>query len=100
MEKICSSLNGKIAIVDRGACYFATKTVNAQAAGAKLLIIINNVDGAPVGMAAPTDGSVDLNSINIPTIMISKADGNNLKNLLNSGNVKLHVLKTVNVASG
>ena len=95
-----SSLNGKIAIVDRGACYFATKTVNAQAAGAKLLIIINNVDGAPVGMAAPTDGSVDLNSINIPTIMISKADGNNLKNLLNSGNVKLHVLKTVNVASG
>ena len=60
-----SSLNGKIAIVDRGACYFATKTVNAQAAGAKLLIIINNVDGAPVGMAAPTDGSVDLNSINI-----------------------------------
>ena len=59
-----SSVNGKIAIVDRGACYFATKTVNAQAAGAKLLIIVNNVDGPPVGMAAPSDGSVDLNAIN------------------------------------
>ena len=52
-----SSINGKIAVVDRGDCYFATKTVNAQAAGAKLLIIINNEDGPPVGMAAPTDGS-------------------------------------------
>ena len=67
----CSSLsnssiiNGKIAVVDRGACYFAAKTVNAQAAGAKLLIIVNNVDGPPVGMAAPSDGSIDLNSINI-----------------------------------
>ena len=29
-------------------------------------------------MAAPTDGSVDLNSINMPTIMISSSDGNHL----------------------
>jgi hypothetical protein len=96
-----SSINGKIAIVDRGACYFATKTVNAQAAGAKLLIIVNNVDGPPVGMAAPSDGSVDLNAINIPTIMISRADGTNLKNLLNNNdNVRLSIQKTVQVASG
>ena len=96
-----SSINGKIAVVDRGDCYFATKTVNAQAAGAKLLIIINNEDGPPVGMAAPTDGSVDISSINIPTIMISIADGNNLKNLINRNDkVTLSVQRTVTVASG
>ena len=39
-----SSINGKIAIVDRGACYFATKTVNAQAAGAKSIIVNNVMD--------------------------------------------------------
>ena len=95
------SISGKIAVVDRGACYFATKTVNAQAAGAKLLIIINNVDGPPVGMSAPTDGSVDLSSINIPTIMISRADGNTLRNLMkNNDNVTLSIQKTVTVASG
>ena len=62
---------------------------------------MNNVDGPPVGMAAPSDGSVDLNAINIPTIMISRADGTNLKNLLNNNdNVKLSIQKTVQVASG
>ena len=96
-----SSINNKIVVVDRGSCYFAAKTVNAQNAGAKLLIIINNIDGPPVGMAAPTDGSIDLNSITIPTIMISKSDGNNLRNLINSSdNVKLSIQRTVTVASG
>ena len=62
---------------------------------------MNNVDGPPVGMAAPSDGSVDLNAINIPTIMISRADGTNLKNLLNNNdNVRLSIQKTVQVASG
>jgi hypothetical protein len=51
-------------------------------------------------MASPTDGSVDLSSINMPTIMISSSDGNHLKARTNNGNVKLHVLKTVKVAAG
>ena len=69
-----SLINGKIAVIDRGACYFATKTVNAQKAGAKLLIIINNIDGPPVGMASPTDGSVDLNYC-LRTSINAGADG-------------------------
>ena len=98
-----SALNGKIAVVYRGACYFAQKAANAAAAGAKLLIIVNNNTDNPseiITMAAPTDGSVDLNSINMPTIMISSSDGNHLKARTNNGNVKLHVLKTVKVAAG
>ena len=73
---------------NRGACYFAQKAANAAAAGAKLLIIVNNNTDNPseiITMAAPTDGSVDLNSINIPTIMISSSDGNHLKARTNNG---------------
>ena len=96
-----SEINNKIAIIDRGECYFAEKTVNAQNAGAKLLIIVNNeTDPLLTGMSAPNDGSVDISKINIPTIQISLADGNHLKSLLNSQNVELSVKKTVSVAEG
>ena len=77
-----SALNGKIVVVKRGACYFAQKAANAAAAGAKLLIIVNNNEDNKseiITMAAPTDGSVDLSSINLPTIMISFNDGTHLK---------------------
>ena len=37
-----SSLKDKIVVVNRGACYFATKAFNASIAEAKLIIIINN----------------------------------------------------------
>ena len=52
-------------------------------------------------MASPNDGSVDLSSINMPTIMISWNDGHrHLKPRTDNGTVKLHVLKTVKVAAG
>ncbi len=95
-----SNVNDKIVIVDRGYCYFAQKTINAQKAGAKLLIIINN-QGGYINMAAPSDGSIDLNSINIPTIMISQSDGNNLRNVLAANSkVTLSVERTKNVVEG
>jgi hypothetical protein len=73
------SLNGKIALIDRGICGFAVKTKIAQNAGALAVIIANNVAGAPPGMAGvdPT--------ITIPTVSISLADGNAIKAQLGTG---------------
>ena len=98
-----SSLKDKIVVVNRGACYFATKAFNASIAEAKLIIIINNNTTNPneiITMGAPTDGSVDLNQIKIPSIMISNSDGTHLKSRLNNGTVRLSLQKTVSVASG
>lgn len=64
-----NSVNGKIVLADRGACTFTTKALNAQAAGAKGLIVANN---APVGLA-PMGGS-DPN-VTIPSVGVTQADG-------------------------
>ena len=67
----------KIAVIYRGDCSFSIKVKNAQNAGAKGAIIVNNVDGM-INMSG------DDTTITIPAIAISKADGdliiNELKN--------------------
>jgi hypothetical protein len=64
---------GAIALVDRGTCNFTVKTVNAQAAGAVAVIVVNNVPGAASTMTG-TDPT-----ITIPSVMVSLADGNTIK---------------------
>ncbi|HRO75935.1 MAG TPA: T9SS type A sorting domain-containing protein [Crocinitomicaceae bacterium] len=68
-------LTGKIAVLWRGNCEFGLKAKNAWDAGAAGVIIVNNVDGAPVGMAAGVSGGV----VTVPVVMISKADGEILR---------------------
>ena len=67
-----SPLTGKIALVYRGTCPFAAKVKNAQLAGAIAVIVVNNVAGAPSVM-----GGTD-NTVVIPAVMISQADGDRL----------------------
>jgi len=76
-----TELAGKIAVVFRGSCQFGTKALKAEQAGAIACIIINNVPGDPVGMAAGDDGA----SITIPVIMISQIDGANIVSAINGG---------------
>jgi hypothetical protein len=64
---------GAIAIADRGTCSFTQKAANAQAAGAIALVVANNAPGAPIGL-----GGADPN-IEIPSVMVSQADGNAIK---------------------
>lgn len=65
-----ASLTGKIALITRGgSCGFPAKVKNAQIAGAIAAIVVNNVAGAPVVM-----GGTD-NTVTIPAVMISQADG-------------------------
>ncbi len=67
-----AAVSGNIALIDRGACAFTTKSANAQAAGAIAVIIANNVSPG-----LPPLGGVD-DSINIPTAGISLEDGANI----------------------
>ena len=60
---------GKIALIRRGDCQFVQKVKNAQDAGAIGVIMMNNVTGEPIPM-----GGEDA-SITIPSVMISKGDG-------------------------
>jgi hypothetical protein len=62
---------GAIALVDRGGCVFVDKARNAEAAGASALIVANTTNDT-ISMGG--DGAFD-----IPSVMISLADGNTIK---------------------
>jgi hypothetical protein len=77
-----TSLTGKIALIYRGNCEFGAKALAAEQAGAIACIIVNNIPGGPVGMAAGSQGG----SVTIPVFMISQADGDLINNvLINAG---------------
>jgi subtilisin family serine protease len=67
------ALNGRIALIDRGTCFFADKILRVQAAGAIAVVMVNNLDAAPIAMGGESAG------IRIPGVMISKADGERLR---------------------
>jgi extracellular elastinolytic metalloproteinase len=75
-----NSITGKIALIDRGDCNFTVKVLNAQTAGAIAVIMVNNVGGEPIAMGGTE------NSITIPAVMVSQADGALIASRL-SGNV-------------
>jgi PKD repeat protein len=68
-----AALANKIALVDRGLCNFVDKVYQAQLAGALACIVVNNAATAPFAMGGSN------NSITIPAIMITQADGNAIK---------------------
>jgi hypothetical protein len=74
---ITSDLSGKIALIDRGDCFFADKAFAAQKAGARGVIIANNVAGGVIAM-----GTSDDPGVKIPTVMVSLDDGRLLRRLL------------------
>lgn len=67
---ITEDLTGKIAVINRGACTFASKILNAQSKGAVAVLIANSgASTFPIRMGG--DGA----GINIPASMISNANG-------------------------
>ncbi|MBM7702012.1 S8 family serine peptidase [Metabacillus iocasae] len=69
----------KVAVIQRGAIPFVEKVDNAKAAGAKAVVIFNNVDDAerPIPVIPGTS---------LPTLKLTKADGDKLAAALKSGN--------------
>ncbi|MFG2874979.1 M28 family metallopeptidase [Streptomyces sp. NPDC048337] len=66
------AFTGKIALIKRGGCTFATKQANAAAAGAVGAVIYNNTAGALNGTLG------DANAGKVPTGGITQADGEKL----------------------
>lgn len=64
-----ADLAGKIALIDRGSCSFATKVLNAQAAGASAVIIANNAGNTPLGLGG------DSPDVTIPAVSVGAAVG-------------------------
>jgi Zn-dependent M28 family amino/carboxypeptidase len=70
---------GKIALIERGACTFAQKAANAAEAGAVSALIYNNTEGIVSGtLGAPENGV-------IPTAGTTQADGQALAAALTAG---------------
>jgi hypothetical protein len=92
---IVNNVAGKIVLLDRGICGFVVKVKNAQDAGAKAVIIADNVAGAPppgLGGSDPT--------ITIPSGRITLADGEALKAALVSGNVNVTMKVDKSILAG
>jgi hypothetical protein len=85
-EPILNNLSGKMAVVDRGGCTFVSKVLNAQFAGAKGVIVVNNQPGGrpPMGGASP--------DVMIPSVGISRDDGDAIKAVLPGNSVSKLVL--------
>ncbi len=74
-----TELQNNIAILKRGSCDFVVKVKNAQNAGAKAVVMMNNIAGAPSTMGG-TDAT-----ITIPSAMITQDLGNSFIALLEAG---------------
>ncbi|MBL0112227.1 MAG: M36 family metallopeptidase [Saprospiraceae bacterium] len=65
-----AEVSGKIALIDRGDCFFMKKACNAQAAGA-LAVIVCNFENTPMGMAAIASPPCN---VTIPVISLGSVD--------------------------
>jgi hypothetical protein len=67
-----AAVDGELALLRRGGCDFVVKVKNAQNAGARGVVVINNAAGSPVIMGG-TDASID-----VPSVMVRQDDGDRL----------------------
>ncbi len=85
-EPLLNNVNGKIVLIDRGACTFTSKVANAQAGNAKGVIIANNQPSGP----APMGGSDP--SIGIPSVGVTRDLGDAIKAVLPGNTVAKLIL--------
>lgn len=82
----CSALTnagavaGKVALVDRGTCFFVVKAARVQAAGGLGIVVVDNAAGSiPPGLGGDDPG------VTIPAVSLTQADGNALRAALATG---------------
>jgi hypothetical protein len=86
---------GKVAFIDRGGgCDYVTKVAAAQAVGAVGAVIVNNVAGPAFSM--PGYGP----SITIPSVMITRDEGDLIREDLLSGPVPVILRRSATVLAG
>ncbi len=74
-----AQVKGKVAIADRGGNPFSEKAKNALNAGAVGVVIVQNTDDEPSVAGGTSD------KLSIPVVMISKKDGQLIKDALKKG---------------
>ncbi len=70
-QDLLKDVKGQIALIERGKLSFTEKVINAKDAGAKAVIISNNLKGNFIG-------SLEI-PVEIPVVSVSKEDGNKIK---------------------
>jgi hypothetical protein len=92
---LTNSVAGSIVLLDRGTCGFIVKVKNAQDAGAKAVIIGDNVLALP----APGLGGADP-TITIPSVRISLPDANAIRTALTTTNVNVTLKLDLSILAG
>jgi hypothetical protein len=87
-----TAVSGRIALVDRGTCAFTMKVKHAQDAGALGVVVVNSVDGPPGGMGAAV-GDPLAGEITIPSVLIARTPGLQLRTALVDGTVRVRMLR-------
>jgi hypothetical protein len=87
---------GKIALLDRGTCGFVVKVKNAQDAGAKAVLIADNVQSSPPAGLGGTDPAITITSARV-----ALSDGNAIKAALTSvGSVTVKLSLDMSILAG
>ncbi len=87
-----AAVKDKLAVISRASCAYELQVYNAQANGAKGVVVVNNVAGNPRSMpAAPTPPPAP---VTIPAVMISQADGALISAKLTAGTTVTFAVRT------
>ncbi|MDC3960060.1 M36 family metallopeptidase [Polyangium jinanense] len=90
-QSIKNNVTGKIVVIDRGACTFKQKAVNAQAAGAIGMILANHLnEAAPPYMPNGQPNQ----ALNIPVLSVTLASGNAIKQAMMGGDVTATMVRS------
>ncbi len=88
-----AAISGNIVLIDRGTCSFVEKVDGAQKSGAAGVIVINNDLNNPDAYLAMGGSDATINSITIPSVMISYNAGLKIKNFIAAGGTIMGSLK-------
>ncbi|TGE17815.1 T9SS-dependent M36 family metallopeptidase [Hymenobacter elongatus] len=79
-----AAVNGSIALIERGKCGFASKIKNAQDAGARMVIMMDSVPNTTT-LIRMSGTAPDTVGLRIPSVFVTKADGERLKTAARGG---------------
>jgi hypothetical protein len=80
---------GKIALIQRGACYFGSKALRAQQAGAIAVIVWNHVGDQLVEGSSPSEAFAIPSEVTIPYIFVGMSTGTALADAASPVDVKI-----------
>ncbi|XP_062215673.1 vacuolar-sorting receptor 1-like [Phragmites australis] len=74
-------------LIDRGDCFFTIKAWNAQNAGAAAVLVVDDKAEPLITMDNPEEGKEHLENITIPSVLITKKLGDDLKKSVEKGDM-------------